>query len=92
MKDNNSIYWNIIRYIVTKLKLIIKIIKVKAHSDNRFNNIVDIIAKEGLHNNILEIDYNSSTLNGISTFKDFMININSRKFMKHLLDVQNFEK
>ena len=70
----------------------VKVIKVKAYSDNTFNNIVDKIAKEGTNKDILEINYNSSTLKGISTFKDFVININSRQFMKHLLDAQNFEK
>ncbi|PKY59553.1 hypothetical protein RhiirA4_515610 [Rhizophagus irregularis] len=46
-KINNNILWSSIHFIIKTLSLQVKLLKVKAHSDNQFNDIADIQAKLG---------------------------------------------
>ncbi|PKY63027.1 ribonuclease H-like protein, partial [Rhizophagus irregularis] len=46
-KINNNILWSSIHFIIQTLSLKVKLLKVKAHSGNQFNDIADIQAKLG---------------------------------------------
>ncbi|PKY62352.1 hypothetical protein RhiirA4_526615, partial [Rhizophagus irregularis] len=46
-KINNNILWSSIHFIIRTLSLKVKLLKVKAHSGNQFNDIADIQAKLG---------------------------------------------
>ncbi|CAB5181195.1 unnamed protein product [Rhizophagus irregularis] len=46
-KINNNILWSSIHFIIKSLSLKVKLLKVKAHSGNQFNDIADIQAKLG---------------------------------------------
>ncbi|PKY60125.1 hypothetical protein RhiirA4_517364 [Rhizophagus irregularis] len=46
-KINNNILWSSIHLIIRTLSLKVKLLKVKAHSGNQFNDIADIQAKLG---------------------------------------------
>ncbi|POG62909.1 ribonuclease H-like domain-containing protein [Rhizophagus irregularis DAOM 181602=DAOM 197198] len=46
-KINNNILWSSIHFTIKSLSLKVKLLKVKAHSGNQFNDIADIQAKLG---------------------------------------------
>jgi ribonuclease HI len=57
-KLNNHILWNAIINIIESLKLQVQLIKVKAHSGDALNDLVDTLAKVGQSsNNIITITY-----------------------------------
>ncbi|PKK63668.1 hypothetical protein RhiirC2_788558 [Rhizophagus irregularis] len=57
-KINNNILWSTVHYIIDKLNLHITLYKVKAHSNNAFNDIADAQAKVGrLHQTLTSINH-----------------------------------
>ncbi|CAB4424282.1 unnamed protein product [Rhizophagus irregularis] len=46
-KINNNILWSTIHHLIRELGLIVKLFKVKAHSNNHFNDLADVQAKLG---------------------------------------------
>lgn len=46
-KMNNVLLWQAIKYIISTLKLKVKLHKIKAHSNNTYNDIADHLAKSG---------------------------------------------
>ncbi|PKY29581.1 hypothetical protein RhiirB3_391921 [Rhizophagus irregularis] len=57
-KINNNILWSTVHYIIDKLNLHITLYKVKAHSNNTFNDIADAQAKVGrLHQTPTSINH-----------------------------------
>ncbi|PKC05193.1 hypothetical protein RhiirA5_378822 [Rhizophagus irregularis] len=46
-KINNNILWSTIYYLIRQLKLSVILIKVKAHSNDHFNDLADVQAKLG---------------------------------------------
>lgn len=44
---NNVLLWQAIKYIISTLKLKVKLHKIKAHSNNTYNDIADHLANSG---------------------------------------------
>ncbi|PKC03998.1 hypothetical protein RhiirA5_422927 [Rhizophagus irregularis] len=87
-KINNNILWSSIHYIIKTLSLQVKLLKIKAHSGNHFNDIVDIQAKLGhtqpipttiLHDHLLNQTITLSWNKEIPLNKDVCKCINSTK-------------
>ncbi|PKC00058.1 hypothetical protein RhiirA5_428759 [Rhizophagus irregularis] len=47
LKQNNFLIWDLIFWIIAHNKLTIQLLKVKAHSNNKYNDIADDLAKLG---------------------------------------------
>lgn len=47
LKQNNFLIWDLIFWIIAHNKLTIQLLKVKAHSNNKYNDIADDLVKQG---------------------------------------------
>jgi ribonuclease HI len=93
--DCNKLDWIILSEIISSLNLTIKFIKVKAHSDDIWNNAVDRLAQNA-HiqiNNEIEFNYQQNTSCYTTIFwRNKPIQLKTRKFIKFLHDCKHFEE
>ncbi|PKY48379.1 hypothetical protein RhiirA4_445314 [Rhizophagus irregularis] len=94
-KVNNILIWQAIRFIITTLNLTVKLLKVKAHANNLYNDMADDLAKKGCDSNVI-ISLSPSgvkTQKGYLTFNDeFIIDRNIRKTLKRPINFRNIER
>jgi hypothetical protein len=85
------IYWCFIFKLIEQKQLSISLIKVKAHSDNHFNDLVDRLAKASLTNPPIEFSFSHVPyLSFIPTFKANPINKEIRPFFKDYTNTKLF--
>jgi exonuclease III len=94
--QSNGILWSIILEIIRLLDLEIELVKVPAHRDNYFNNLVDNVAQSA-HNNFFNLAINLRyenvrSLNWVPTWNNIVIEKNLRKFITLTTNVANLEK
>ncbi|CAB4441046.1 unnamed protein product [Rhizophagus irregularis] len=99
LKEENNIYiWALIRQLVTKDKINLPtLIKVKAHADNVYHNLLDGKIKEKYRDlsRVYSININYSYLdevNYIITWNNIMIEKRLRHFIRQYTDIRNFEQ
>jgi hypothetical protein len=88
------ILWSAIQQIISSLQLNVVLTKVKAHSNDEFNDRADILAKEGqLSDNIIPLNHRLTNLNmNILWDKSLPIDCNIRKSVGKIIDYQTFER
>lgn len=94
-KVNNCHIWQAIKQIIDRLQFHVTLNKVKAHSDNFFNDQADALAKQGTRNNLI-CDINR---NGLSCQhdplifnKEHVIDRNIRSTLKKPLEYRKLEQ
>lgn len=94
-KINNNLLWQTILYIIKRLNLTIKLIKVQAHSGDKYNDMADALAKSGCDKqDIISISpITVKTVKGYIMFNDeLIIDRNIRKTTKKIINFRNTER
>jgi hypothetical protein len=94
-KENNNLSWEIIREIININNLDLQLIKVKAHSDNVNNNMVDKLARDAHYNNIPLLQLKSNSLDLVNAYplwNGIRIENGLRAFITKLSRVFGFER
>jgi hypothetical protein len=93
--QSNNLLWITILEIIKELKLCVEIEKVKAHDKDVYNNYVDYLATEAhkkIDELILDIKYqNVESLRWIPKWNNIPIDMNLRKFVTLMTNVNNLE-
>jgi ribonuclease HI len=93
LKENNFILWSITQYIIKKLKLKIKFTKVKAHSGIEYNELADMLAKEGCENEIISFNYEGiKKIKYTLSFENKVIEKSCRTFIKEYIAAKGFHE
>ena len=89
LKQNNRQLKNYIISVIQEKNLQASLVKVKAHTGIRFNDLVDKLAKDGAGNLNLFLDLNLPAINTFSSFSSYFdnnfIDFNYRKFFMLIL-------
>ncbi|RIA87503.1 hypothetical protein C1645_740065 [Glomus cerebriforme] len=82
-KNNNNLLWTILFDIIITNNIEIELIKVKAHSNDYYNNIVDTLAKRALVDPKIEFKTNSTKqIKYWIKWNNYSIEKNLRSFLK----------
>ncbi|GBC20729.2 hypothetical protein GLOIN_2v1479662 [Rhizophagus irregularis DAOM 181602=DAOM 197198] len=99
LKEENNIYmWALIRQMLVKDKIIVPtLIKIKAHADNVYHNLLDKNIKEkyGDLDRVYSINVNYSNIDDINyvvIWNNIVIEKRLRHFIRQYTDVRNFEQ
>jgi len=93
-QERNGIIWNILSEIIIKNKLSVELKKVKAHSDNVYNNYIDNLCKE-THRNESIITFKNTDLYNIDIipkWKNIRIDQKLRRFLTLKSNFSGFEE
>ncbi len=93
-QERNGIIWNILSEIIIKNKLNVELKKVKAHSDNVYNNYIDNLCKE-THRNESIITFKNTDLYNIDIipkWKNIRIDQKLRRFLTLKSNFSGFEE
>jgi ribonuclease HI len=89
--NRNHLLWAAIKYVITSNDLMLSTSVVKAHSNNKFNDLADQAAKAGLTAPVLDFDTSFLSHNDhVLTWSGITVDCNSRHFTKELLKAKNF--
>ncbi|CAB4431037.1 unnamed protein product [Rhizophagus irregularis] len=94
-KINNSLLWQAILYIIKRLNLTLKFMKVQAHSGDKYNDMADALAKAGVdtQDSITISPMAIKTQKGYIMFNDeLIIDRNIRKTTKKIINFRNIER
>jgi hypothetical protein len=93
LNHNNHLLWTFIIEIMNTKKLDIKLVKVKAHSGNLYNDMADELATQGLFCEPINININAHAKNStlIPSWNSMgLIETNLRKWMKKVIQARIF--
>ena len=94
-KENNNIYWNTIKDIIDTNNLVVKFVKVPAHSGIYWNEYVDKLAKSAYGSNQPLFQLRHTSLPNIKHFpqwNNILVEKNLRKFITNISWNTGFEK
>jgi hypothetical protein len=100
LKINNFVHWSCLFDLITNNNIEVTLIKVKAHSNNSFNNKVDAMAKAALNHQFLQINtiaapkgyytYNNQPI--LTPIRQFIKNIFRHKQLQQFITLYVFNK
>jgi ribonuclease HI len=91
LNHNNHLLWTFIMEIIKNKNLKITLIKVKAHSNNIYNDMADELATQGLQTEPINLDINAHAVNSLLLpiwNSTGIIDTNPRKWMKKIIQAR----
>ena len=91
-KETNNILWALLRSLIDTNNLQVSFHKVRAHSDDPFNNKVDRLAKTAIFDTVFSLNYTAT--NNIDYFpkwKNLYIETHLRHFLMTISHTRDFE-